>query len=167
MQYQTTRFVLIFLLVVGLRSATAGEKTNAAPNITIVSAEENVLVVELANTTGSTVMVDMGRIRLGPILCLHLLVKTTNGAVLTPNNATADGYWHPSYLESSILPEDYFQTFIGIPPGSSVFFNVPIERFIGRGPLTRSRPLLVSPKLVYFTTDGTRHDSIGRTFSLK
>jgi len=168
MRYEYIWSIVVLLLTVAPQGAFAGEKTDLTPSIAILRAEDGVLFVELTNTTDSDVMIDMARNEQGLIPCVRLLVKATNGVIITTNAVFADGYWTPYVLESKVVPaKEYQQNLVGIPATSSVFFRVPIEPFLAIGGRDHANAKLVSPKLIYFATDGTKHEAIGRFFNIE
>lgn len=85
MRYEYIWSIVVLLLTVAPQGAFAGEKTDLTPSIAILRAEDGVLFVELTNTTDSDVMIDMARNEQGLIPCVHLLVKATNGVIITTN----------------------------------------------------------------------------------
>ncbi len=167
MRYERIWSVVLLFFAGNLYSAFSGEKPDMTPRIAVSRIEDGVLFVELTNTSDGVIMVDMTRNQQGVIRCVHLLVKATSGAVLTTNDVFADGYWNPCALESQVtLAKEYQKDLVGIPAASSVFFTVPIQPFIRSVTRDRIKVGLVSPKLVYFTTDGAKHETTGRFFSI-
>lgn len=165
-EYALISTILMFAIAL-LHSVCKAENTNMLPTITISHFEGGSLIVQLTNTTSEMVMVDMSRNQQGVIRCIQLLMKGTNGVVLTSNAVFADGYWTPCALESQIVPNEQFrENLVGVLPSSSVLFRVRLEPFLLNVVRKEIKTESVSPKLMYFTTGGDSREVKGQFFNI-
>ena len=109
----------------------------------------------------------MTRHGMGTIGCRTLSVKSKSGVSLTENNILPGGYWTPDVLESDgDFVEELNKLLVGIPPGSSVIFSVPIMPYLRNEPWDVTQVGSVSPRISYVKADGTDGEATGPLFRM-